>query len=72
MRIVTIVSGLFRGTVGYLHRRFLCNGIEWVEVETYSAIFVVRFAQLDICPDDSERRAVDEALREEQKKRGLR
>lgn len=72
MRIVTITSGLYRGTAGYLRRSFMVNGVEWCEVETYHSIFIVRFNQLDICPDDSERRAVDEALRDEQIKRGLR
>lgn len=55
MRIVTIVSGLYRGTAGYLRRRFVCGGTEWVEVETYHSIYIVRFAQLDICPDEQER-----------------
>lgn len=49
MRIVTISSGLYRGISGYLRRRFMCNGVEWCEVETYHSIYIVRVAQLDIC-----------------------
>jgi hypothetical protein len=70
--IATITSGIFRGVMGTLRRRFFIGGIEYAEIKTPFHIYVVRVEQIDICDDFTERAAVDEALREEQKKRGLR
>jgi len=68
--IVSVISGFYRGMWGKLRRRFVVHGIEWVEIETYDSLLIVRTAQTNLCSD--ERRAVDEALLDEQFKRGLR
>lgn len=70
---VVIVGGIYAGVAGILTFYMSnLNGSDYVEVTVPGdSRYIVPAGRVALC-DDSERAAVDEALREEQRKRGLR